>query len=684
MANNEPNEKPISSDSTGGETLDAIIGRRLSRRAFLKQAATGSAAMMIPAALAACSEPLSQAPTYTPEPPTEAPTEEPTEEPEPTKAPTEESEPTEAPTEEAEAVESDIGFEAIEPGTSDEIILPDGYSAAVLLRWGDPLTADAPEFDVQNQTAAAQAQQFGYNCDMVAFFPLPQGSDSSDSGILAVSHEYTNPDLMFEDYDFEAGPTKDQVDVELAAHGISIVEIKRGDDGTWTTDPASRYNRRLMAQGSPMTITGPVAGHDLLKTSADETGTLVDGTMNNCAGGKTPWGTFASAEENWHQYFSNLGQLADDDPVKAIHQRYGVPEEVSELQWGNHYDRFDVTKEPNEPFRFGWIVEVDPYDAASTPKKRTALGRFRHEAATFVVAPDNRVVAYSGDDERFEYVYKFVTEGTFDPDNRAANMDLLDAGTLYVAKFNDDGSGEWMPLVFGEGPLTEENGFTSQADVLIKTRLAADALEATRMDRPEDIETNPVNKKVYIMLTNNNKREAGDTNAANPRAENTTGHVIELTEKDDDHTATSFSWEILLLCGDPASDDSAYFADFDTKKVSKIACPDNCVFDNAGNLWIATDGQSNSININDGLFICPVEGPERGYVRQFFSSVAGSEVCGPEFTPDNTTLFLAIQHPGEGGTFAEPVSTWPDGQVPPRPSVITIQADDGRVIGAVA
>ncbi len=199
------------------------------------------------------------------------------------------------------------------------------------------------------------------------------------------------------------------------------------------------------------------------------------------------------------------------------------------------------------------------------------------------------------------------------------------------------------------------------------------------MDRPEDMETNPVNKKVYLLLTNNTRREEGDTDAANPRANNETGHVIELTEAGDDPTATTFTWEIFLLCGNP-SDESTHFAGYDKSNVSPISCPDNCTFDNHGNLWIATDGQGGTIGYNDALHMVPVEGPERGHVRQFFSSVAGSETCGPLFTPDNTSLFAAIQHPGEGGTFAEPVSTWPDGTVPPRPSVIVIQKEGGGPI----
>jgi hypothetical protein len=575
-------------------------------------------------------------------------------------------------------------FGAITPTTPevDEIVVSDGYYARTLIRWGEPLTPDAPEFDVWNQTAEAQSKQFGYNCDFVGFFPLTLGSNASNRGILAVNHEYTNPELMFSRYDID-NPTRNQVDVEIAAHGMSMVEIQRAPDGTWSYNRNSRYNRRYTGF-SGMAVSGPAANHPWMHTNADPTGSTVLGTLNNCAAGKTPWGTVLTAEENFHQYFANLDGLAKNDPRYAVHRRYGMPTGESERKWERYHSRFNVAQEPNEAFRFGWMVEIDPYDPARAPIKRTALGRFRHEAATIAVAPNGQVVAYTGDDAQFEYVYKFVSAGTYNPRDRAANFGLLDEGTLYVAKFNDDGSGEWLPLVYGQGPLTTQNGFTSQGDVLVKTRLAADALGATKMDRPEDIETNPVNRKVYVALTNNTRR-GGDNqpgvDVANPRPNNANGHIIEITEAGNNHAATTFTWEIFLLAGNPADDETAYFAGFDKSQVSPIANPDNITFDLAGNLWIATDGAARSINFNDGLFAVPVAGAQRGHLKQFFAAVNGSEVCGPEFTPDNRTLFVAIQHPGEGGTFEEPISTWPDKQGLPRPSVVTVQAFDSRIIG---
>lgn len=561
----------------------------------------------------------------------------------------------------------------------------------MLIRWGDPLASNAPAFRLDAQSAAAQAEQFGYNCDFVGFFPLPRwGRRVLTMGLLAVNHEYTNPELMFPGY-VVGNPTREQVDIELAAHGVSIVEVRRRGRGSvpfvpggeaagvsWACVVGSAYNRRITAE-TPVEITGPARGHAWLRTAEDPDGVTVRGTLNNCAGGKMPWGTLLTCEENFHQYFANLDALAADDPRKAAHERYGLPAGATERRWELYHARFDLAQEPNEPFRFGWVVEIDPYDPSFTPKKRTALGRFKHEGATVVVNADGRVVVYSGDDERFEYIYKFVSAGQFDPRSREANFRLLDEGTLYVAKFNDDGTGEWLPLVHGEGPLTAENGFASQADVLVETRRAADLLGATKMDRPEDIEVNPVNGKVYCVLTNNTRRQPNQVNAANPRPNNKHGHIIELTEDGNDYAATTFAWEIFMLCGDPANpEDRTYFAGFDPSLVSPISSPDNITFDREGNLWIATDGQPGTFQKNDGIFVVPVEGPERGYLRQFLSGPRGAEICGPEFTPSATALFCAVQHPGEGCSLAQPVSTWPDGGIPPRPSVVVVTGERGR------
>ena len=591
----------------------------------------------------------------------------------------------------AQAPASAFSFNEVEAGIDQNHHVADGYDADVLLRWGDPIFADAPEFDPKAQTAAAQARQFGYNNDYVGFIPL---EGSSEHGLLVVNHEYTNPHLMFpglvtlvEGKITMAPLTKEQVDIELMAHGGAIVEIRKAD-GKWQVVRDGALNRRITAE-TEMEITGPAAGHARLQTAADPTGRKVFGTVNNCAGGVTPWGTYVMAEENIHGYFG--GELPADHPEAANYKRLGLPE--GSYEWAAHYGRFDVSKEPNEANRFGWIVEVDVMDPNSVPKKRTALGRFKHEGAESIVARDGRVVFYLGDDERFDYVYKFVTAGKYNPDDRAANLNLLDEGTLYVARFDEAGKVEWLPLVQGQGPLTAENGFASQADVVIATRLAADLLGATKMDRPEDIQPNSVNGKVYVMLTNNTKRKAEQVDAANPRAENAFGHIIEIAEADGDFAATTGTWEVLLKCGDPAVAEVGATFSTDTTANGWFGMPDNCAVDSLGRLWVSTDGNNpTATGRADGLWAVDTEGDARATSKLFFRVPVGAELCGPLFTPDDETAFVAVQHPADGGddwegfgrvSYYEDLSTrWPDfdDAMPTRPSVLAITKKGGGKI----
>ncbi|RWB01483.1 MAG: PhoX family phosphatase [Mesorhizobium sp.] len=597
---------------------------------------------------------------------------------------------------EARAAEgSAFAFDELEAGIDDKHHVAPGYDADVLLRWGDPLFADSPDFDPTKQSAEAQAKQFGYNNDYVGYIPI---DGSAEHGLLVVNHEYTNPHLMFPGIvkivekdgkkSAEVAPlSKEQVDVEMAAHGGTIVEIRK-DGGKWQVVRDGKRNRRITAN-TEMALSGPVAGHDRVKTKADPSGTKVFGTVNNCAGGVTPWGTYVMAEENIHGYFS--GELPEDHKEAANYKRLGIPEGAYE--WAAHYERFDLAKEPNEANRFGWIVEVDVNDPTSTPRKRTAMGRFKHEGAESIVAKDGRVVFYLGDDERFDYVYKFVTRAAFNPNDRAANKDLLDDGTLHVARFAEDGTVEWLPIVFGQGPLTAENGFTGQADVLIETRRAADLLGATKMDRPEDIQPNGVNGKVYVMLTNNSKRKADQVDAANPRAENAFGHIIEIAEDGGDFTAAKGKWEVLLKCGDPSVADVG--ATFSTATTANgwFGMPDNCAVDSAGRLWVATDGQGpKATGRTDGLWAVDTEGAARATSKLFFRVPIGAEMCGPLFAPDDQTAFVAVQHPGDGGedweafgrpSYYEDLSTrWPDFKpdMPVRPSVVAITKQGGGKI----
>ncbi|PPD13637.1 MAG: dTDP-glucose 4,6-dehydratase [Methylobacterium sp.] len=579
-----------------------------------------------------------------------------------------------------------FNFKEIAAGSDERHHVAEGYDADILIRWGDAVVPGAPAFDPLGQTGAAQAKQFGYNNDFLGFAPI---DGKSDHGLLVVNHEYTNEELMFPKLGRQdttakfAGMTKELAEVEMMAHGGSVIEIRR-QNGKWGVVPNSTFARRITAD-TPMVVTGPAAGHDLMKTNADPTGTKVLGMLNNCAGAMTPWGTWLTCEENFNGYFWGKAEGANEKALK----RYGAP--GNWYNWGQYFDRFDVAKEPNEVNRFGWVVEIDPFDPNSVPKKRTALGRFKHEGAGNIVNRDGRFVVYSGDDERFDYVYKFVSEGTVNTTNRAANADLLDKGTLYVAKYNADGTGNWLPLVHGQGPLTAANGFPDQATVLVQARLAADALGATKMDRPEDIDVNPRNGKAYLMLTNNSRRRPEQVDAANPRADNKFGHIIEMEPDGGDHAALAFKWNILVRCGDPSV--AAVGATFhpNTTKDGWFGMPDNCAVDNAGRLWVSTDGNSPAATGRaDGVWAMETDGAARGTSKLFFRCPNGAEMCGPYFTPDDETFFVAVQHPGEAdddakepATFEKPSTRWPDFKdgMPPRPSVIAITKRGGGKIG---
>ncbi|MEW9918509.1 PhoX family phosphatase [Marimonas sp. MJW-29] len=590
-------------------------------------------------------------------------------------------------------------FDELSAGNDETHHIAAGYDADILLRWGDPITADAPEFDVMNQTAEAQLKQFGYNNDYVGFTAL---NDEGTRGLLCVNHEYTNEEVMFpglgrQDRDGFAGMTKELVDIEMAAHGGTVVEIAKGADGKWALVRDSRYNRRITPHSTEMTISGPAAGHDRMKTNADPEGMTVIGTVNNCAGGMTPWGTYLMAEENFHGYFWTDVVDGEGKPDISAHadaaskKRYGVP--GMWYNWGQHHDRWNIDKEPNEPNRWGWIVEVDPRNPDAPPIKHTALGRFRHEGAETTIASDGKLVVYSGDDNRFDYMYKYVSNGTVTED-AGFGSDLLSDGTLYVARFDADGTITWMPLVHGEGPLTAENGFASQADVLIDTRIAADLLGATPMDRPEDAQPRG-DGTAYVMLTNNTRRKADQINAANPRPESSFGHIIEIKEEGGNHSATTGTWSILVKCGDPAIAEVGAQWNPETSENGWFGSPDNCAIDADGRLWISTDQGSSwgKTGKSDGLYALETEGAGRGTSKLFFRCPIGGELCGPYFTEDQETLFLAVQHPGTDGTkdfkgferdsvFEDPATRWPDfdPNMPPRPSVLVVTKQGGGKI----
>ncbi|WP_415947422.1 PhoX family protein [Streptomyces sp. KLOTTS4A1] len=585
-----------------------------------------------------------------------------------------------------------LRFAPVAPNTADQVTVPEGYAQNVVVKWGDPILRGAPDFDPEHQSAEAQAGQFGYNNDFLALLPYGHGRQ-----ILVANHEYTDEELMFRDYDSE-NPTREQAEIAWAAHGLGVVVVEaERRSGKLTYVPRHHLNRRITAT-TEFRVQGPAAGSDLLKTSADPTGTKVLGTLNNCAGGETPWGTTLHGEENFNQYFANASSDTD--------QRYGLRSGPSGRKWERFDKRFDLAQEPNEAHRFGYVVELDPYDPDSTPVKHTAIGRFKHEGATVRLTRDGRPVVYSGDDERFDYFYKFVSskrmrhgKGRAD---RAYNMTLLDEGTLYVAKLTGDspafeidgtgklpsdgefdGSGEWIPLATAtaDGAVSHVEGMSAE-EVFVFTRLAGDKVGATKMDRPEDVQPSPRTGKVYIALTNNkNRGKDGYPGAdeANPRNLNKHGQILELTERWNDPRQTKFAWSLFLVAGDP-EDPATYFAGFPKDRVSPISCPDNVAFDAHGNLWISTDG--NRLGSHDGLFGVATRGKRRGELKQFLTVPKGAETCGPII--QDRRVLVAVQHPGEldGASVENPLSSWPDGPgTYVRPSVVAVWREDGRDIG---
>ena len=561
------------------------------------------------------------------------------------------------------------GFEPIPstPAHVDDLVVPEGYAWAPIVSWGDPVEPGAPAFDVHNQSVEAQKKQAGYNADYLSLRRGGRGNNAANKGLVVFNNEYTNPELMFPGYDKAAGPTPEQAAIEMAAHGMTIVEVSRkGQFAPWTYDKNGARNRRIHAW-TPFAVSGAAAGHDALKTSADPTGRTVLGTLNNCAGGDTPWGTTLSGEENFNQYFNTTG--ADDAEGKLA--RYGITS--GGRGWEQVEDRFMTALEPNEVNRFGWIVEIDPDDPTSTPVKHTALGRFKHEAGTTRISADGRAVVYMGDDERYDYVYKFVSKGRYREGDKKHNMTLLTEGDLYVARFTGDGfedgeydgTGQWIGLVVGGESKVPG---MSVAEVLIWTRMAADKMGPTKMDRPEDIEPNPHTGKVYAAMTNNTRRAPSEIDEANPRAANKHGHVIEWTEDGNDAAALTFTWRIVLLAGTP-DDPTTYFYGYDKSLVSPISCPDNVAFDSQpDHLWISTDGAPGTLGACDGMFLMPTAGPEKGRVQQFLSVPAGAECCGPVVSWDDRSVLVCVQHPGEGLPSSYPYL----GDSVPRPGVAHI------------
>ncbi|MBA4176507.1 MAG: Tat pathway signal protein [Leptothrix sp. (in: Bacteria)] len=579
-----------------------------------------------------------------------------------------------------------LGFSAVAASAADAVIVPPGYTATPLAPWGEPVgiagAMPAFRFDAGN-SADEQAVQMGMHHDGLEYYAL----DGSRRGLLAVNQEYTDESLLHGDG--QAAFSLEKVRKSQAAHGITVIEVERRDQQFEVVRP-SRYARRITAN-TPFAIGGPAAGHQLMKTAADPAGRTVLGTIGNCASGKTPWGTYLSGEENWANYFT-----AADTPT-AHERRWGI-NRATYYRWPEFDERFDTVRHPNEPNRFGWVVEVDPADPTSTPVKRTAIGRGAHEGAWVAVTKDQRAVVYSGEDARFEYIYKFVSRDRIQPAGNGktaaqANATLLDHGTLYVARFDGDGSGRWLPLVHGaaagRGPLTTEAGFADQGEVVIKARQAADLLGATKMDRPEWLAIDPASGWVYCTLTNNPARgTAGQpgVDAANPRARNTMGHIIRWQEQGD-FSGETFQWNHLLLAGDPANPRAAAKGNV---RGDAFAGPDTIAFDKRGVLWIGTDHDGSNQGEfarmgNNQLLAC---NPVSGEVRRFLVGPKHCEITGLTWTPDGRTMFLNVQHPGSGsprdGSTPRQHSNWPDFNPAgrPRSSTVVVRRHDGGVIGA--
>jgi len=586
----------------------------------------------------------------------------------------------------APAKPATLGFAGVPASTADAVKVPDGYVASVIAAWGEPvgMPGQMPAWRPDaGHSAAEQALQLGMHHDGMQYLAL---AGRSDHGLLLINHEYTDDGLLHADG--LATWSAEKTAKSQAAHGLSVVEVRLGTDG-WQLVRPSRYARRVTA-ATPLAVGGPAAGHPLLRTAADPAGRRILGTLNNCANGLTPWGTVLVGEENFAGYF--VGP-ADPTPDQ---RRWGLRPR-SYYRWHETDERFDATRHPNEFHRFGWIVEIDPADPTSTPVKRTALGRAAHEGAWVATTRDGRAVVYSGEDASFEYIYKFVSRDRIAPGGAQANATLLDHGTLYVARFDADGRGRWLPLLHGQGPLTAAGGFADTGEVLVKTRQASDALGATKMDRPEWLAIDPATRWVYCALTNNGARGREGLpgpDAANPRAGNRMGQIVRWQEGEragDDFDATSFRWEHLLLAGDPAAERAQ---DRGNVRGDPFGCPDGLVICPRGLLWIQTDVGSSALNQgpfarlgNNQLLACD---PRSGEVRRFLTGPVNAEIAGACFTPDARTLFVNVQHPGESpGDANDPAdptrwSRWPDGAraARPRSATVVVRRIDGGPIGS--
>ena len=567
-----------------------------------------------------------------------------------------------------------LGFEPVAANSLDTVTVPPGFSWHKVIAWGDPLRSDGEPFDHATRgTVASQERAFGDNNDgMSAFF-------ADGRTVLAVNNEYVNLSIIYGNRASGLPENADDVRKGKAGHGVSVFEIERVD-GVWRPVVDSPFNRRITAD-TPVEITGPARGHDLLRTAADPKGAMVLGTWNNCANGKTPWGTYLACEENFNGYFSSSDP---DYAVSDAMKRYGVGLKDKGYAWAAADERFDISKHPNEPNRAGYVVEIDALDPESVPKKRTALGRFKHENAEVIVAGNGHVVVYMGDDERGEFIYRFVSEGRYA--EGGDNSGLLDAGSLSVARFAEDGSGEWLALT------PETTGMASPAEIAVHTRMAGSAVGATTMDRPEWIAAHPKRAEVYCCLTNNKNRgkkpnEGGDptpVGGPNPRAGNKYGQIVRWRPAGGDHTAAGFEWDLFAVAGNPAVHDGANAGSANITADNMFNAPDGLAFDSKGGLWIQTDGKYTDEGdfAGQGNNQMLYADRDTGEIARFLVGPKECEVTGLCWSMDRKTMFVGLQHPGEkGGSSRFPGGSGPGSGTVPRSTVIAVTRDDGGEIG---
>ncbi|MGB2079246.1 MAG: PhoX family protein [Vibrio sp.] len=610
-----------------------------------------------------------------------------------------------------------LGFDSIAGSKTDAVAIPANYRAQVLAPWGTPLNSQAnPWKDDGTNTPTDQLNSVGQHHDGMHFFPL---NEEGDDGLLCINHEYIDQDALHPNGASVDDSGKrylvDEIRKEIYAHGVSVVRIKRDANGLWQVVENDSYNKRYTSD-TPMTLAGPVAMTDHVITPYSKDGSTARGTSNNCGNGTTPWGTYMTCEENWPGYFVDLGEMSE------ANQRIGISDSGTRYGWDHlagHADeiddefaRFNITATGanatqdyrNEANGHGYLVEIDPYNPDAMAVKRTAMGRIRHENCTFGQLVEGQpVVFYTGHDSRFEYLYKYVSNAPWDPadaldstsneDRLAIGDKYLNDGTLYVAKFNEDGQGQWLALsldgVTQDGSTLAQH-FESQADIIINTAGAADLVGATPMDRPEWCTVDPNTGSVYLTLTNNSQRT--ETNPANPRPENNFGHIIRWDESDNQ---VDFTWDIFLFGSASSADEATNISQL--TDLNELASPDGLAFDPRGILWIQTDNGAPEVTekTNDQMLaIVPsalvddngepqvVNAQNQSALKRFFVGPNGCEVTGFAISPDYKDVFANIQHPANWPYSDDATEVTPEGvTVRPRAATVVISKVDGGEVG---